>query len=274
MSYPRIAQALFNSPWQIQPETLISLCDQFVAHAHGQQPLQYASAQVGPSMHPQVETAGGLALVRVHGVLGRHLGNIEMACGGYDVSLLQRQMRNIADDEAIRAVVMDFNSPGGQTGGLRAAADAIGACRAAGKKVYAYTSSTCASAAYYLAAACDEIHAESTAAVGSISTIVARVDDSKKWAMEGKERRVYATGKYKANGMSGKPITDDDEDAIWALIRPVDDDFKNFVRARRGLKDEDMQGQWWWASSAPAGLVNSTAHPSLDQFVEAIYQTL
>lgn len=270
MSHARIAARLFNEPWQIRPEALISMCDQFAHYV----PKASAGEPVGPAMHPQVEAAGGLALLRVHGVLGRHLGNLEMQCGGYDVGLLQRQLLNIADDESVRAVVIDFRSPGGQTRGLRAAADAIGSCRAAGKKTYAYSSDCCASAAYYLASACDEIHADQDTVIGSISTIVAAVDDSAKWAAEGKERKIYATGKYKATGISGKPYTEDDDDAIWANVRPADDAFKSFVRARRGLKDEDMQGQWWWAASAPAGVVDSVSYPSLQHFVEAIYQTL
>jgi len=35
-----------------------------------------------------------------------------------------------------------------------------------------------------------------------------------------------------------------------------------------------MEGQWWYARHAPAGIVDSTRFLTLDQLVEAVLETL
>lgn len=282
--YPLISQKLYQDPWCVMPEVLASFCEQFKAHVNGAAPEAAADEEVGPKWtswtgatgfyHPQVEVKNGLALVAVHGVLGKHLDRFEMQCGGYDVGYLTEQMGNIADDEEVRAVIIDFRTPGGTVTGIETAARSIVKAREAGKKVFAYTSDRCASAGYWLASACDEIHAERTAAVGSISTIIAGIDSSGAFEQMGLERKVFATGELKATGMPGKPWTKVEEDAIWARVKAVDADFKGFIRDRRGLTDDLMQGGVWEAKHAPPGIVDSVQYDSLQDFVEAVYQTL
>jgi ClpP class serine protease len=273
-SYPRIAAKLFCQPWCIMPEVLASLCDQFIARAAADSPVgpTYRDWETGQQVpyHPQVETGGGIALVRVHGVLGKHLDTMEMQCGGYDVALLVDQMANIADDPAIHTAILDFRSPGGIVMGIQSAAASITATRKAGKTCLAYTSEMCCSAAYWLASACDEIHAEPSAAVGSISTIVAGVDDSQQWAMQGKVRKVFATGTLKAMGMSGKPWTAEEETHLWEKVNAVDADFKGFIAEARGLTPNLMQGQWWHAAHAPAGVLDSTRFATLQSLIESV----
>lgn len=272
-SFPRLAAKLFCQPWCIMPDVLASMCQQFEVRAAATDRVgpvgeNFFSGEKGP-LHPQVETGGGIALLRVHGVLGKHLDLMEMQCGGYDVALLEEQLANIADDPAIHTAILDFRSPGGIVMGIQSAAAAITATRKAGKKCLAYTSEMCCSAAYWLASACDEIHAEASAAVGSISTIVAGVDDSAAWAQAGKLRKVFATGKFKAMGMSGKPWTEDEENHLWEKVNAIDADFKGFIAQARGLTPDLMQGQWWHAAHAPAGIADTTDFPTLQSLIEA-----
>lgn len=277
-SYPRIAQKLFSDPWAVMPETLMAMCDQFTGHTFTAR--ADADDKVGPvlgvnqSAHPQVEIFGALALVRVHGILGKHLDMLEMQCGGCDVGLFQEQIANITDDPSVRAVVIDFRSPGGQVTGISSAVEQMEKCRQSGKKLFAYTSDTMASAAYFLGCACDEIHAEQSARIGSISTIISGVDNSKEWEMEGKVRKVFATGEFKAIGMSGKPWTEAEEAHIWEKVNAPDKDFKDYVRSRRGLPDSAMQGQWWEARYAAAGVVDSITFSTLSAFIESVYSSL
>lgn len=76
-----------------------------------------------------------------------------------------------AIDEALAdggPVVLDFDCQGGDAIGVKALADSIFARR---DKILAYVSGYCASAAYYLAAACGRIVAAEDALVGSIGSI-------------------------------------------------------------------------------------------------------
>jgi signal peptide peptidase SppA len=291
-TYPRITAALFAQPWAILEANYDSLCTQFMAHLEGKADLPAlagkkiladATDRVGPCyedddgiecLHPQVQIGGGIALVPIHGILGKGLSTMDMMCGGYDVSLLEMQLKNIAEDPSIRAVVLDFDSPGGSVQGIGSAAVEILSVRAAGKKCYAYTGTVCASAAYWLASACDELHAEPSAMVGSISVIMKALDNSAEWAQRGWKAEIFTTGKFKAMGAAGVPWTDEWRANVMEKMNAVDAKFKGFIRAQRGLTDEQMQGQWWHAIDAPAGLVDSTAFASLDCFMESVYLSL
>jgi ClpP class serine protease len=279
MSYPHIAARLYQEPWLMLPGRYQELCRGFES-ARQRHDRAAADDPVGPvgedfftgevrAFHPQVETHGPLALARVHGITGKGLSRMEMMCGGFDTGLFRQQLANIAEDSAIRALVIDFDTPGGMAAGNAAAADAIRAVAASGKKVIGYTSGMCCSAGYWMAAACDELHAEADSIVGSISTIYSGIDSSKNWAMNGLELKLFATGKFKATGMAGKQWTPEEEENIWQRVRAIDDEFKAFVSTRRGIHAENMEGQWWYARHAPATIVNSTRFPDLESLLEA-----
>jgi len=287
MKYPRIAAKLATEPWGILPEKLAEIHQGFreAQAAAAADPRMAADDQVGPVIndfwtgeprlaHPQIETMGPVAVALVHGVTGRGLSRMEMQCGGFDTGLFVEQLENVSEDTAIRALVIDFHTPGGMVAGNARAVQAIDAVRASGKKVYGFAKDLCASCGYWMAAACDEFHADPDARVGSISTICSGVDSSKAWEMEGMQLKLFATGKFKATGMDGKEWTAEEEAMMWARLRPLDDEFKGYIRSRRGLPPAAMEGQWWYTKHAPAGVVDSTRFESLAQLVEAVFETL
>ena len=282
--YPRIAAALYQEPWQITPGKFHEITHAF-EKARSNPDWMAADDPVGPEdedwdgnkfhCHPQVQTLGPVALVPVHGVTGRGLSRLAMQCGGYDTGLLRQQLRNIAEDPSIRALVLDIHSPGGQAAGNSAVAADIAAIRANGIATYAWTSGMMCSAAYWIGSACQEIYADPDAIVGSISTIYAGVDDSAEWAKEGRKLELFATGKFKATGMSGKAWTDEERAMIWERVGKIDAEFKNHVRSARPLLGEDaLEGQWWYAKHAPAGLIDSTSFDNLQSLLESIYTTI
>lgn len=284
MSYPRIAARLYEEPWTMLPGRYQEMCRGFEA-ARAKSERQAADDPVGPEgedfwtgekslVHPQIETAGPVALARVHGVTGKGLSKIAMQCGGFDTGLFREQLRNIEEDPKIKALVIDFHTPGGMAAGNAQVGESIRAVAASGKRVYGYAAGMCCSAGYWMACACDEFHAEADAMIGSISTIYAGVDSSKAWEKNGLELKLFATGKFKATGMPGKAWTAEEEANIWERINAIDQEFKTFVSQRRGLSAELMQGQWWYAKHAPAGLADSTRFPDLSALIESVYSAL
>jgi capsid assembly protease len=285
MKYPRIAAELYSSPWQILPAKFqeISAAFEHARKSPAAAPESAADDPVGPEgedfwtgqkrrLHPQIQVRGTVALAAVKGVTGRNLSKLSMQCGGFDTGLFQEQLANIAADPAVRTLVIDFDSPGGLAAGNTETANSIRAVAATGKRVIGYASGNCCSAAYFLACACDELHAHPASSVGSISTIWAGVDSSKAWAMEGLELKLFATGQFKATGYPGKQWTPEEEENCWATVRPLDNEFKSYVSAARGITPDLMQGQWWTAKHAPAGVVDSTSFLNLASLLEAAYQ--
>lgn len=270
-SYPLLASSLYLEPWLLMPGTHASLSEQFRAHCEGAglQNYQAANDPVGPVIvdrrsgeriltHPQIEVYDGVALVTIEGIIGRKLSSFEMMCGGYDIALLESQMRLIADDDSIRAVVIDFDTPGGRAAGVEQAALAIRECADSGKRIYGWSEGTCASAGYFLAAACDVLYGHNDSIWGSISTICAGVDSSRAWEMQGLELKLVATGPLKALGQPGKRWSEEEMQFLRDRAEVVDVVFKDFVRARRGMGEEGMNGGHWYARKAPDRLIDGT----------------
>ena len=276
---PRIAAKLFCEPWSILPGTHAQIVRQFRAYLEkgdkgddgdpctiAPEPGPGCDAPIGPALvkedgtlrplHSQVQVRGALAILPVCGVIGKHLSALEMLCGGTDSAIIAKQARAIAADSRITTVIVHIDSPGGVCVGAPECARAILAMGEAGKDTMAYTDTQAASNGYFLAAACNAIFAAPSAIVGSISTYCAFEDESAAYAMDGVEIQMFRTGEVKGAGTEGKPWTPAEKEAMQLVTNQFGEQFKSFIRTRRGLGEELMQGQFWPAEFAPAGLVD------------------
>lgn len=273
---PMIAGALYCEPWMVRGDVHAEFSRQFREYLAGKMEVKepadvmgaddptgpYRVNQRGEKMffQPQIEKAGGVAYRSIEGVIGKHLSLFEMSCyGGCDLAILEQQLANVRDDDEIETLILNFNTPGGRAQGVERAAKCIREVSDAGKNVVGFTDTCCASAGYFLAAACDEFFAEEDAIVGSISTICAGIDDSRAWEMEGLKLELFATGKLKAVGHPGKSWTEEERQFLRDRSQVVDDVFKGFVRTHRNIADEHMEGAHWYARNAPPGLIDGHA---------------
>jgi len=129
-TYPRISARLHAEPWLVLPAKFEEMAQAF-SNALNQKwlPENAADEPVGPEKeniwgekiggraHPKIEVLDGIAVASVHGVTGRGLSAMDMACGGFDTALFREQLQHIADDPAIKALVIDFDTPGGMANG-------------------------------------------------------------------------------------------------------------------------------------------------------------
>jgi protease-4 len=169
--------------------------------------------------------------------------------------------------------VLAIDSPGGYSQGVAEAAELLVAAGRE-KPVLAYISGTGASAAYWLAAAAEEIHAAPFADVGSIGTYSVTMDWSKYFLMKGVEVRVHRDGDLKGMGVMGKEWTQEELEYIQERVETTGKEFKDFIRARRPkIGEDEMRGQSFTARRTKAGegrLVNGYEFRSLDRFLEAV----
>ena len=300
---PRIAAKIFCEPWSILPGAHAQIVRQFRAYLERggspsndpyddpetedpccakPDPGPGCDAPCGPAMrredgtlrmlHSQVQLLGNIAILPISGIIGKHLSGLEMLCGGCDSAVIAQQARAIAADSRVTTVIVAIDSPGGACVGAPECARAILAMSLAGLDTIAFTDTHAASNGYFMAAACDEIWAASSAMVGSISTYVAFKDESAAYAMAGVQIQMFRTGEVKGVGTEGKPWTPAENDAMQLVADQYGDQFKSFVKARRGLSDDLMQGQFWPAEYAPSGLVDGLAD-DLDSLISAIRKT-
>lgn len=177
-------QALAAAPWAITPEALQNMVA-IAGRTHEVTPE--AIERFRMERHedaPTLQLHQGIAVIRVKGPMFRHAGLFGDISGATSYESVARALGIAEQDRGIRAVLFDFDSPGGEVNGCVELARVI---REVGARVpvHAYVSGLGASAAYWLASAAARISASPTAIVGSIGVLMTAVDDSERMAREG-----------------------------------------------------------------------------------------
>jgi capsid assembly protease len=257
---PRVASALYGSPWSILPESHAELGMLYRSYIRGE--LQPFDSDIPQSLEKggklssgisyQADHSQGIAILILEGIISKRAP--DMMCGPQlvDLSKLDGLLDEIAADNAIETVIFDWNSPGGMVIGLQETADRTRELSAMGKRTIAYTDFQMCSAAYYHAAACDEIYAAPSAVIGSIGTYCAGLDDSRAWEMEGLELILAKSGSLKAMGHPGKAWTEEEREWLQEKADKCGAEFRDWVTSRRpGISAETMQGQWFYAKDRP-----------------------
>jgi len=257
--YPRILSKVFTEPWEILPSVHQSLATALLDHVRSGRELTPPQDRAGLGsdrgsdrfLNPvQISEEHGIAILTIEGVLGKRLSWIESMCGGCDLAWLDHDIEELSADDRIETVIFDMDTPGGLAYASADTAERILELSEK-KKTIAYTDTLMASAGYKLAAACREIHSAKGAEIGSIGTMIALVDSSAAYEMDGLELRLFRDGKYKALGMPGKPVTEDEAAYLQDQVDGLSARFKQFVRDRRpGVSDDTMQGQTFDGATA------------------------
>lgn len=275
---PRISSALYGMPWAILPEYHAELTESYRSYLKGLANLTApalpealeARGGAGYGIDYEANHAAGIAVLNLTGVIAKRAP--EMMCGPpiIDLARLDTLLEDIAADDALTTIILNFDSPGGTMLGLEETAGRIRELSAAGKRMVAYTDLQMCSAAYYLAAACDEIYAAPTSVIGSIGVYCAGLDSSKAFEMEGLELVLAKSGTLKAMGHPGKTWEPHEREHLQQTVDRAGSEFRAHVLATRpGVKEETMQGQWFFAKEADPAL-----HDGLYRDVSALIAEL
>ena len=140
----------------------------------------------------------------------------------------------LAEDDAVKAVIVAINSPGGTTAGGEDLYEALGALRTK-KPVVAVISELGASAAYMAAIGTDRIYARRLSIVGSIGVLFQHVDAGKLLATIGVDFDKVQTGPLKAEPDFDEPMQGEVRASLQALVNDSFEWFVDVVAERRGI---------------------------------------
>lgn len=162
---------------------------------------------------------------------------------GYSV---KEQLIRTAEDERIKGVILDIDSPGGTITGSKAISDGVLYYRQkTGKPVYAYAVQA-ASGGYWSAVSADKIIADHGSIVGSIGVIMGQLKQYDEVVQEGSilggvtTRQPIKTVTLSAGGSKdiGNPyraLTAEEQQHLQVLLDNEYEVFVNFVAERRGI---------------------------------------
>jgi protease-4 len=164
-------------------------------------------------------------------------------------------MRAAFEDEGAKAVVLLVNSPGGSPVQAGIVYDEIKRLKAKYKKpVYAVVEESCASAAYYIAAATDRIFVDKASIVGSIGVLMDGFGFTGLMDKLGVERRLMTAGENKGFLDPFSPQTDKQRAYAQTMLDQIHKQFIDAVKLGRGarLKEtpELFSGLFWTGQQA------------------------
>lgn len=112
----------------------------------------------------------GTAVIPLHGPITARSDLFSFFLGATSLSDLAKDFQTALDDDQVKAILFDVDSPGGVALGPSEMADAI--FKARGKKpIWSYVGRNCSSAAYWIASATEKIIANPSALLGSIGVV-------------------------------------------------------------------------------------------------------
>jgi protease IV len=164
-------------------------------------------------------------------------------------------MRSAFEDSGAQAIVLLINSPGGSPVQAGIINDEIKRLRAKYKKpVYAVVEESCASAAYYIAAATDKIFVDKASIVGSIGVLMDGFGFTGLMEKVGVERRLMTAGENKGFLDPFSPQTEKHRVFAQSMLDQVHRQFIEVVKSGRGkrLKEspELFSGLFWTGQQA------------------------
>jgi protease-4 len=152
------------------------------------------------------------------------------------------ELKSHAENQAVRAVVVRINSPGGVVAPTQEIYAAMRRVAREGKPVVASLGPVAASGGYYLAAAADRIYASPGTLTGSIGVMMQMATIEGLLKKVGVEYVVVKSGKYKDIGSFSRTMSPEERRLLQALIDDVYNQFVDAVAEGRKLTREAVMG--------------------------------
>lgn len=181
-------------------------------------------------------------------------GALDDQTAGYTV---KDQLYRAADDDLIKGVILEIDSPGGTIYGAHAIADGVEYYRKqTNRPVYAHISGTGASGAYWAAVSTDKILVDYGSDVGSIGVIMGPFQyyntplsqdggllGGGVMTQNGIETVYLTAGKSKDVGNPYRRLSTEETAALQRQVTNEYDDFVSYVSQRRGIPPETIRDQ-------------------------------
>lgn len=254
--YHHLASRLYNTPLLVHPDKAAAITRVLDKASRG---FDVSSFPRGDALTPSNDrgsnkpyavTPSNIAIIPVHGTLVHRAAFFDAMSGITSYQRLGNLIQAAAQDNDVRGILLDIDSPGGEASGLFDLADRIKAI-GGGKPLWAIANEEAFSAAYAIASAADKLYAPRSALAGSIGVIALHVDQSVKDAKAGLTYTAIYAGERKADFSRHEPLSDQARARIQSV---VDDQYGLFVAAvarHRNMEEQQVRGTQAQVYTAP-----------------------
>jgi len=195
---------------------------------------RFRETLVEPASH---ESNDKIAQIKLRGLISSSIaGNI----GDSMVDDLRLALQQARDDDNVRAVVLEIDSPGGEVTASDVIYNAVVKTRAR-KPVVVYMDSLAASGGYYVSCGGKFLMANETTITGSIGVIIQTLNYERLFDKIGLSSVVFKSGKFKDLLNGDRPITPEERDLVQSFVMKTYDKFLGIVARERKLSPEGLR---------------------------------
>jgi len=208
-----VASRFVNCPLMIHPPKLEVMVQALgprlgiAPNAGANIPEPFAATYTQQADDNDYRVIDGIAVIPIQGVLTKKESWISALSGCSSYERIASQLQDAVNDAAVRAILLQVDSPGGETTGCLELSDYIHSLRGA-KPIYAVADDFAFSAAYALTSAADRIFVTRMGAVGSVGVVVLHVEDSKFNDQQGFKYTYIFAGDKKVDANPHQPLSD------------------------------------------------------------------
>lgn len=254
-----LSARLFNTPLMLRPEAASSLSSAFlhlmnnegstiiVDTRRSDAPLPEPMAFAGNAPisrfkdKPYAVTDEGIALLSITGPLVQRQGAMNPDCTPLaSYQRLQSRMESMQQDSDVKGILLEWDSPGGETAGNFALANRMMQYRGS-KPLWSYVNELAASAAYSLASATDRIIMPTTGIVGSIGVVMLHLDASERDKKQGLAYTYIYAGDHKIDGNSHAPLSKEARAGFQSMVQSAYDQFTAHVASARSMQQQAVR---------------------------------
>lgn len=184
--------------------------------------LMLARSYDGPALEARapgsaIRADGNVAVLNVSGPIDYRPSIFTALFGGAAITDLRASFQQAMADPGVKAVLFAIDSPGGSVHGVSEMAGEIMAARGS-KPVYAQIETMGASAASWLASACDKVFMMPSGVTGALGIITAHADMSGAAKLAGIDITVVSAGEHKGESSPYGPLTADAKAALQERV--------------------------------------------------------
>jgi protease IV len=153
---------------------------------------------------------------------------------------LRAALQQARDDDRVKAIVLEIDSPGGEVTAADAIYNAVVKARAK-KPVVVYMDSLAASGGYYIACGGKFLMANDTTITGSIGVIIQTLNYEQLFHKVGLASVIFKSGKFKDMLNGARPITPEERELVQSFIMKTYDKFLGIVASERKLPPDMLR---------------------------------
>jgi protease IV len=178
-----------------------------------------------------------VALITMRGLIS---SSFPGSVGDSMVDDLRLALQQARDDNRVKAVVLEIDSPGGEVTAADQIYTAVVKTRAR-KPVVIYMDTLAASGGYYVSCGGRFLMANETTITGSIGVIIQTLNYEQLFNKVGLASVVFKSGKFKDMLNGARPMTPEERDLVQGFVMKIYDKFIGIVAKERNLPDDNLR---------------------------------